>query len=275
MQAQRRILAEIKEYQKQIDINGKEGFNGYWIKFNEQEIVSFELLILGPENTPYESGWFYFTGTFPSNYPNSPPQMLFRTTNKGQIRFHPNLYQTGKVCLSILGTWSGQPWTSVMTLETVCISLRSILNENPITNEPGFEHESITSPRATRYICNTRFNTIKYALIEHWKGNTKLPESFQKIVNSNMYENIGYGGYYCNLVEFYKKEYDENPFSTSSVSNVAQLTNQYNCNWPVLLTELTNIVGDWMRKSDKMEMKAGDHSPKESESPDDDMDTND
>lgn len=29
------------------------------------------------------------------------------TTGQGTVRFNPNLYQDGKVCLSVLGTWHG------------------------------------------------------------------------------------------------------------------------------------------------------------------------
>lgn len=28
-------------------------------------------------------------------------------TGKGKIRFNPNLYKDGKICLSLLGTWRG------------------------------------------------------------------------------------------------------------------------------------------------------------------------
>ena len=34
-------------------------------------------------------------------------QVHFRTTGGGAVRFNPNLYQEGKVCLSLLGTWDG------------------------------------------------------------------------------------------------------------------------------------------------------------------------
>ena len=34
-------------------------------------------------------------------------QVQFRTTGNGSVRFNPNLYQDGKVCLSLLGTWEG------------------------------------------------------------------------------------------------------------------------------------------------------------------------
>lgn len=33
--------------------------------------------------------------------------MNLSTTGGGKIRFNPNLYACGKVCLSLLGTWRG------------------------------------------------------------------------------------------------------------------------------------------------------------------------
>lgn len=37
-------------------------------------------------------------------------QVKFLTTGGGCVRFNPNLYVCGKVCLSLLGTWSGPAW---------------------------------------------------------------------------------------------------------------------------------------------------------------------
>ncbi len=51
----------------------------------------------------------------------------------------PNLYANGKVCLSILGTWSGPSWTPTQTLGSVLLSIQSLMSEKPYTNEPGFE----------------------------------------------------------------------------------------------------------------------------------------
>ena len=75
----------------------------------------------------------------PLNYPNAPPLVHLRTTGMGRIRFNPNLYANGKVCLSLLGTWDGNPeekWTSKSTLLQVLVSIQSmILNEAPYYNE--------------------------------------------------------------------------------------------------------------------------------------------
>jgi len=70
--------------------------------------------LFGPSDTPYENGYYFFNIKFPNDYPFSPPKVKYLTTNG--IRFNPNLYACGKVCLSILGTWTGPSWTSVQHL---------------------------------------------------------------------------------------------------------------------------------------------------------------
>ena len=37
------------------------------------------------------------------------PCIPLQTTGEGRVRFNPNLYHAGKVCLSILNTWHGRP----------------------------------------------------------------------------------------------------------------------------------------------------------------------
>ena len=60
-------------------------------------------LITGPMDTPYEGGFFYFLVRFPTDYPSSCPCVKIMTTSGNTVRFNPNLYKNGKVCLSILG----------------------------------------------------------------------------------------------------------------------------------------------------------------------------
>lgn len=69
--------------------------------------------------------------------------MKAKTTNGGRTRFNPNIYSGGKVCLSILGTWRGEPgeeWSSAQGLESILLSIQSLMSPNPFENEPGFEN---------------------------------------------------------------------------------------------------------------------------------------
>ena len=158
----------------------------YWILFDKENISKVQLLIQGPEGTPYEGGFYHFSCTLPENYPFKNPSCKYLTTGQGKIRFNPNLYKCGKVCLSILGTWQGPAWSSAMNLRTLCMNLQLVLNEYPVQNEPGYEKAEPGSVTVCSYNKYVRFNVIKHAVMDHLNRKSKLPEQFQKIVDKFM-----------------------------------------------------------------------------------------
>ena len=98
-----------------------------FVCMDESRVDLMKVLITGPDDTPYANGIFEFDVFFPSNYPNVPPKCLFLTTGNGTVRFNPNLYADGKVCLSILGTWEGRPeekWNPLCSALQVLISIQ-------------------------------------------------------------------------------------------------------------------------------------------------------
>ena len=129
--AMRRIMRDMREV-KEIESLG------IYVHYDPDHAFEAKALIIGPEDTPYEKGFFLFKIQFPDNYPFSSPSVKFMTGD-GRTRFHPNLYVKGKVCLSILGTWSGPSWTSSQNISSVLTSIQSLLDDAPLRNEPGFE----------------------------------------------------------------------------------------------------------------------------------------
>jgi len=101
-------------------------------------------LLLGPRGTPYANGFYLFEITFPNNYPLKPPRVIF-LTGDSRVRFNPNLYVNGQVCLSVLGTWQGPSWTSLCTFRTTLVSIHSLLCPIPMQNEPGREDDAASS----------------------------------------------------------------------------------------------------------------------------------
>jgi len=75
-----------------------------FLRIDEDRMDLMQAIITGPIDTPYSGGCFTFHIFFPDTYPNSPPLVNLETTGGGTIRFNPNLYNCGKVCLSLLGT---------------------------------------------------------------------------------------------------------------------------------------------------------------------------
>uniref|UniRef100_A0A0E0BY26 UBC core domain-containing protein n=1 Tax=Oryza meridionalis TaxID=40149 RepID=A0A0E0BY26_9ORYZ len=113
------------------------------VKKPSKDWVRMELLravIVGPAGTPYHDGLFFFNVYFPSQYPKKPPLVNYRS---GGLRLNPNLYACGKVCLSLLNTWSGkgcEKWNpSNSTMLQVLVSIQAlVLNAKPYFNEPGY-----------------------------------------------------------------------------------------------------------------------------------------
>lgn len=182
-----RILSEISSFKSGLPLNWE---SSIWIKVPKDSINLFTFIISGPKDTPYENGLFEFHVYLPPNYPNDAPNVLLNTTGNGTVRFNPNLYHCGKVCLSLLGTWAGQesekwnPKTS--TFMQVMVSIQSlILVEKPYFNEPGYEREMGTQAgtnKSNKYNSNLYASTINYAMIDMIKSS---PSGYDEVIKQH------------------------------------------------------------------------------------------
>ncbi|PIA26941.1 hypothetical protein AQUCO_08400002v1 [Aquilegia coerulea] len=115
-----------------------------FVRVYEERMDLLRAVILGTSGTPYHDGLFFFDVFFPSDYPHVPPLVYYHS---GGLRLNPNLYDDGKVCLSLLNTWPGQKeenWIpGKSTMLQVLLSIQAlVLNEKPYFNEPGFEESA-------------------------------------------------------------------------------------------------------------------------------------
>lgn len=126
--------------------------NGIEFFYQEDDIRNIYFVIYGKENTPYYGGFYFFHFYIPDNYPMEPPIVKYHTqglymdrcVNRTRyFRFNPNLYTAdndGKVCLSMINTWSGPSWVPTNTIIQVIMAIQAlVLHENPLENEPGYE----------------------------------------------------------------------------------------------------------------------------------------
>ena len=109
---------------------------GIYYIHDDSDIMKGYAMIVGPSDTPYFGGFYFFEFTYPYDYPHTPPNVKYCTNGNG-IRFNPNLYVCGKVCISLLNTWRGDQWTSCQTISTVLLTLCTLLCDSPLLNEPG------------------------------------------------------------------------------------------------------------------------------------------
>lgn len=127
----RRIISDIREIRQNPLTQ-----HGIYYEHDETDMLKGKALIIGPADTPYADGFYLFKFKFPVNYPHLPPEVEF-CTHDGETRFNPNLYRSGKVCLSILNTWQGEQWSGCQTISSVLLAICTVLNESPLLNEPG------------------------------------------------------------------------------------------------------------------------------------------
>ncbi len=166
--------------------------NAIFIRVDEQRIDYMKAIIMGASNTPYAHGAFEYDIYCPANYPNESPKMNLTTTGSGAVRFNPNLYHDGKVCLSLLGTWRGtatENWDpKFSTILQVLMSIQAIvMSEEVYFNEPGFEGE-IGKPEGERkneaYGNIVRYCNIKFAMINQIKN---PPKGFESVIRRHFY----------------------------------------------------------------------------------------
>ncbi|XP_054725362.1 baculoviral IAP repeat-containing protein 6 isoform X3 [Anastrepha obliqua] len=145
-----------------------------FVRCDTDRLDIMKVLITGPADTPYANGCFEFDVFFPPDYPNLPMMINLETTGRHSVRFNPNLYNDGKVCLSVLNTWHGRPeekWNAqTSSFLQVLVSIQSlILVPEPYFNEPGFERSRGT-PSGTHssreYNSNIYQACVRWAMLE-------------------------------------------------------------------------------------------------------------
>ncbi|VAH10768.1 unnamed protein product [Triticum turgidum subsp. durum] len=111
------------------------------VRVYEERMDLLRACIVGAAGTPYHDNLFFFDIFFPPDYPHEPPSVHYHS---GGLRLNPNLYETGKVCLSLLKTWAGtgnEVWNPEgSTVLQLLLSLQAlVLNEKPYFNEAGYD----------------------------------------------------------------------------------------------------------------------------------------
>lgn len=161
-----------------------------YIEFNESNIFKAYAIIFGPSDTLYQGSVLFFEIDFPINYPFSPLKIKY-INNGNNTRIHPNIYVNGKVCLSILGTWSGPKWTSIMDVSSVLLSIKSLLDNEPLHNEPGYTNKNIKKniELSKSYNEVILHNCVYYL---YYRNSKYIPENFrffEKLIDTHFIQN--------------------------------------------------------------------------------------
>ena len=115
-QSRRRLINDLKRLEK-------EETSGIFASPQENNIMVWEAVIFGPDDTQWEGGIFKLILEFSEEYPTKPPMVKFVSN-----MFHPNIYGDGKICLDILTN----QWSPIYDVHTILTSIQSLLTDpNP------------------------------------------------------------------------------------------------------------------------------------------------
>ena len=164
--------------------------NGIYYIHDDSDLLKGYALIIGPEDTPYYGGNYFFELKYPFDYPHTPPKVTY-CTNGDEVRFNPNLYKCGKVCISLLNTWRGEQWTSCQSISTVLLTLCTILCKDPLLNEPGVAETHQDMKNYTNIIEYSNIKTAVCSIIQKKQGiYQNFFENFYPFIKENFLKNF-------------------------------------------------------------------------------------
>jgi len=120
----------------------------------ETDITTWNAIILGPVDTPYEGGVFKLEINFTKKYPLGPPSVRFKTKI-----FHPNIDSSGGICIDILKN----SWNPLLSVKTILLSICSLLND-PNPKDPLVPHiANLYTKNRKQFINEAKNWTMIYA----------------------------------------------------------------------------------------------------------------
>ena len=122
-----RLFEERKAWRKKHPF----GFVARPMKNSDSTLIltKWEFAIPGKKGTPWEGGLYKGTMEFNEDYPSTPPKVRFNTK-----LFHPNIFPSGTVCLSILE--EDKDWRPSLSIKEVLLGIQQLLND-PNPNSPA------------------------------------------------------------------------------------------------------------------------------------------
>lgn len=98
------------------------------------------------DNPLYQNQIYRLKFTFSQKYPIEPPEVQFillpsTSETPRPIPIHPHIYSNGIICLDLLSTAG---WSPVQTVESVCMSIQSMLTANTRDERPPGDSDFVS-----------------------------------------------------------------------------------------------------------------------------------
>ena len=138
-------------------------------KDGTHDYFNWECGIPGPKGTPWEGGLYKINLKFPEDYPVLPPKCVFE-----KKLFHPNVYPSGAVCLSIIN--DEEDWRAGLKVKDILLGIQDLL-ANPNNKSPA-QKEAFES-------YNKKSDEYRRKVREQAKECAPKLEDFKRHLNNN------------------------------------------------------------------------------------------
>ncbi|KAK9051708.1 hypothetical protein SSX86_028336 [Deinandra increscens subsp. villosa] len=176
----------LKKVQQEWSILANDLPETIYVRVFEERMDLIRAGVVGAPGTPYHDCLFFFDIFLPPEYPLEPPVVHY---DSGGLRVNPNLYESGKVCLSLLKTWTGtgtETWNpNGSTILQVLLSLQAlVLNQNPYFNEAGYDQQ-VGSPEGEKNSSSYNENAFLMSCKSMLYILRKPPKHFEALVEEH------------------------------------------------------------------------------------------
>ncbi|KAF6729260.1 Drebrin-like protein [Oryzias melastigma] len=142
------------------------------------DLFHWQATIMGPSDSPYQSGVFFLTIHFPTDYPFKPPKVAFTTKI-----YHPNINSNGSICLDILRS----QWSPALTVSKVLLSICSLLcdpnPDDPLVPEIAHTYKADREKKGAPRIASWLVELRRTMSVNLSKNGPALTAAYKEVVD--------------------------------------------------------------------------------------------
>ena len=126
-------------------------------------LFEWDVLIPGPPDTVWSGATYSATLAFSADYPQVPPTLRFEP-----VLFHPNVYLSGLICMSLLNPELPTDWDPATSVRTILLGAQQVLAD-PCTDSPA-QADAYMLYRHDRAAYNVRVREQAHAALRAREG---------------------------------------------------------------------------------------------------------
>nr|CAG8440174.1 5779_t:CDS:2 [Entrophospora candida] len=177
-------LSRLTEERKQWRKDHPYGFYAMPIKKESGlDMMTWKVGIPGKKGTLWENGLYKMVLIFPEDYPSKPPICRFEPA-----LFHPNVYPSGVVCLSIINPNEG--WKPGINIKQILLGIQNLLDEpnpkSPAHNEAYEKSSRFDIEFSIKYLIKSNKKSIRNFVTSSENSSSITEENIDKDFNGDL-----------------------------------------------------------------------------------------